>query len=202
MAAITICSDFGAQENKVCHCFHCFHIYLLWRDGARCHHLKFFECCFKSAFSLSWFTFVKRLFSSSSLSAISVVSSAYLRLLIFLLAVLIPVSASSSLAITLRATELNWTESFGGLILHLLGEVCFNFTTAFQVNTFVLGGGLYSYVWSSWNFDENLFYLGRTCFPCSGHVLKPQLSSLVLPAVSSWALFSLALHMCGPGVSP
>ena len=28
MAAITICSDFGAQENKVCHCFHCFPIYL------------------------------------------------------------------------------------------------------------------------------------------------------------------------------
>ena len=24
MAAVTICSDFGAQENKVCHCFHCF----------------------------------------------------------------------------------------------------------------------------------------------------------------------------------
>ena len=22
MAAVTICSDFGAQENKVCHCFH------------------------------------------------------------------------------------------------------------------------------------------------------------------------------------
>ena len=21
MAAVTICSDFGAQENKVCHCF-------------------------------------------------------------------------------------------------------------------------------------------------------------------------------------
>ena len=28
MAAITICSDFGAQEKKVCHCFHCFPIYL------------------------------------------------------------------------------------------------------------------------------------------------------------------------------
>ena len=28
MAVITICSDFGAQENKVCHCFHCFPIYL------------------------------------------------------------------------------------------------------------------------------------------------------------------------------
>ena len=28
MAAVTICSDFGAQENKLCHCFHCFPIYL------------------------------------------------------------------------------------------------------------------------------------------------------------------------------
>ena len=28
MAAITIFSDSGAQENKVCHCFHCFPIYL------------------------------------------------------------------------------------------------------------------------------------------------------------------------------
>ena len=27
MAAVTICSDFGAQENKVCHCFHRFTIY-------------------------------------------------------------------------------------------------------------------------------------------------------------------------------
>ena len=24
MAAVTICSDFGAQENKVGHCFNCF----------------------------------------------------------------------------------------------------------------------------------------------------------------------------------
>ena len=28
MAAVTICSDFGAQENKLCHCFHCFPICL------------------------------------------------------------------------------------------------------------------------------------------------------------------------------
>ena len=28
MAAVTICSDLGAQENKVCHCSHCFLIYL------------------------------------------------------------------------------------------------------------------------------------------------------------------------------
>ena len=38
--------------------------------------------------SLSLFTFIKRLFSSSSLSAIRVVSSEYLRLLIFLPAIL------------------------------------------------------------------------------------------------------------------
>ena len=43
-------------------------------------------------------TFIKRLFSSSSLSAIRVVSSAYLRLLIFLLAILVPACYSSRLA--------------------------------------------------------------------------------------------------------
>ena len=44
----------------------------------------FWMLSFKPTFSLSSFTFIKRLFSSSSLSAIRVVSSAYLRLLIFL----------------------------------------------------------------------------------------------------------------------
>ena len=34
MAAITICSDFGAQKNKV---WHCFPIYFPWRDGTGCH---------------------------------------------------------------------------------------------------------------------------------------------------------------------
>ena len=29
MAAVTISSDFGAQKNRVCRCFHCFPIYLL-----------------------------------------------------------------------------------------------------------------------------------------------------------------------------
>ena len=51
---------------------------------------------FKPTFSLFSFTFIKRLFSSSSLSAIKVVSSAYLRLLIFLLAILNLACASSS----------------------------------------------------------------------------------------------------------
>jgi len=57
--------------------------------------LVFWMLNFKPAFSLSPFTFIKRLFSSSSLSAIRMVASAYLRLLIFLLANLIQACASS-----------------------------------------------------------------------------------------------------------
>ena len=59
--------------------------------------LVFWMLSFKPAFSFSSFTFIKRLFSSSSISAIRVVSTAYLRLLIFLPAILIPACASSSL---------------------------------------------------------------------------------------------------------
>ena len=58
--------------------------------------LVFWMLSFKPTFSLSFFTFINRLFSSSSLSAIRVVSSAYLRLFIFLLAILISACASSS----------------------------------------------------------------------------------------------------------
>ena len=95
MTAITICSDFGAQKNKDSHCFHC--------SPSICHEVMgpdtmifvFWMLSFKPTFSLSSFifTFIKRLFSSSSLSAIRVLSSAYLRLLVFLLAVLIPAMA-------------------------------------------------------------------------------------------------------------
>ena len=38
MAAVTICYDFGAPPNKLCHCFP---IYLPWSDGMRCHDLSF-----------------------------------------------------------------------------------------------------------------------------------------------------------------
>ena len=41
MAAITTCSDFGAQKNKVSHGFHCFPIYLPWSDRTGCHNLSF-----------------------------------------------------------------------------------------------------------------------------------------------------------------
>ena len=41
MAVVTICSDFEAQENKVCRTFPCFPIYLPGSDGIRCHDLYF-----------------------------------------------------------------------------------------------------------------------------------------------------------------
>ena len=52
--------------------------------------LVFSMLSFKPTFSLSSFTFIKKFFSSSSLSAVRVVSSAYLRISIFLPALLIP----------------------------------------------------------------------------------------------------------------
>ena len=56
----------------------------------------FWMLSFQAAFSLSPFTFIKRLFSSSLLSAIRVMSSPYLKLFIFLLTVLISACSSSS----------------------------------------------------------------------------------------------------------
>ena len=67
MAAVTIWSDFGTPQNKVCHSFHCFLIYAMI--------LVFLTLSFKLTFSHSSFTLVKKLFSSSLLFAIRVVSS-------------------------------------------------------------------------------------------------------------------------------
>ena len=61
IAAITICSDFGAQKNKVSHCFHCFPVYLPWTDRTGCMILVFWMLSYKPTFSLSSFTFIKRL---------------------------------------------------------------------------------------------------------------------------------------------
>ena len=58
--------------------------------------LVFLNVDFKPTFSLSSFKFIKRLFNSSSLSVIRVVSSAYLRLFTFLLEILIPAYDSSN----------------------------------------------------------------------------------------------------------
>ena len=77
---------------------------VMWPDAMI---LVFWMLSFKPTFSLSSFTFIKRLFSFSSLSAIRVVSSTYLRLLIFLLAILIPACASSSTAFLMMHSAYN-----------------------------------------------------------------------------------------------
>ena len=74
--------------------------------------LVFWMVSFQPAFSLPSFTFIKRPFSSSLLSAVRVVFSAYLHI-IFLLAILIPSCASSSLAFRMiysafKFTFINW----------------------------------------------------------------------------------------------
>ena len=96
MAEITICSDLEPPKIKsdtvspsICHEV----------MGPDVMVFVFWMLSFKPSFSLSSFTFIKRLFSSSLFSAIRVVSSVYLSLLIFLPAILIPVCPSSSLAI-------------------------------------------------------------------------------------------------------
>ena len=44
VATGTIHGDFGAQENKICHCFHFFPFCLPWSDRTGCDDLHFFEC--------------------------------------------------------------------------------------------------------------------------------------------------------------
>ena len=41
-AAVIVCSDFGSQENKICHCFHFFTLCLPWGHETGCHGLSFF----------------------------------------------------------------------------------------------------------------------------------------------------------------
>ena len=97
MHKVTICSDFRTQENKIHHCFQLFPFYLPWSNRTRCHDFIFWMFSFNPAYSLSSFTLIKRLFSSS-LYAISMISSEYLRLLIFMLANMTEACDSPSMA--------------------------------------------------------------------------------------------------------
>ena len=82
---------FRVQEEEICHYFHLFPFYLPWSNGAGCMILVFLIFSFKPALSVSSLTLIKRLLRFSLLSAIGVVSSAYLRLLMFLPPVSLPV---------------------------------------------------------------------------------------------------------------
>ena len=111
MAAVTNHSDFRAQEEETCHCFQLSPFYLLWSNKARCHDPSFFLIfSFKPVLTYSSFTLIERLFSSSSLSAIRVVLSAYLRLLIFLTPILISAGNSSSPAVLVLSSAYRLNE--------------------------------------------------------------------------------------------
>ena len=49
MAAVTVRSDFGAQEKEISHYFHLFPFYLPCSNGAGCHDLSFLIFSFKLA---------------------------------------------------------------------------------------------------------------------------------------------------------
>ena len=98
---------------------------------------------FKPTFSLSSFTLIKRLFSSSLLSAIRVISSVYLMLLIFLLEILIPSCPSSPMFLMMySAYKLNnqgdnicpwcilfpiWNQSITGPVLAIAAWPAYRF---------------------------------------------------------------------------
>ena len=98
MVAVSICSDFEPRKERltvpptICH----------EMMGPNAMIFAFWMLSFKLAVLLSSFSFIKRLFSSSPFSAIRVVSSAYLKLLIFSPAILIPACASSSPAFHMK----------------------------------------------------------------------------------------------------
>ena len=99
MAAVTVHCDFGDQEEEICHtstfspslCHD-----LMGLDAMISFFFLFLVFSLKLVLSLSSFTLIKRLLSSFLLSAIRVVSSFCLRLLMLLQPILIPACNSSN----------------------------------------------------------------------------------------------------------
>ena len=115
MTAVTICNDFAAQENKICHCFH--FSPSIWHKVLGLDAMIFaFWIWVSSQLFHSSVPLIKRIFSSS-LSALIVVSSAYLKLLIFLLAILIPACDSSSLLFPIMYSAYNFNKQHNNAAL-------------------------------------------------------------------------------------
>ena len=179
--------------------------------------LVFWMLSFKPAFPLFSLTFIKRLFSSSSLSTIKVVSSACLRLLIFLLVILIPARDSSSPAFHMMYSSYmlnkqsdniqSWITSFP--VLNQSVVPCSVLTVAsWPAYIFLRSQVDLSAIWDS--FDSNQFMLcpwaisffQKLCpapFPPVSIVpMKPlfikQWLTLTLPSFFPSFLFSLPFH--------
>ena len=95
-------------QNKIFHYFHCFPINLHEVMGPDAMILVLWMLSFKLTFSLSSFTFIKRLLSSSSLYAKRVVSSVYLRSFSSLPATLVPACASPARHFSWCTLHIRW----------------------------------------------------------------------------------------------
>ena len=112
--------------------------------------LVFWMLSFKPTFSLSSFTFIKRLLSSS-LSAIRVVSSAYLGLLIFLPAVLTPACAIlplKKLIYKFKESEITWPQD---------GSIGTKFENSIYYLNFMY------YLWKRWEYQTTWPASWETC---------------------------------------
>ena len=101
MAAVTISSDFGAQENKICYCVHSFPFYLPWSEGTGCHDLRVLNV----EFQIISFTLLFHLHWGCSVSLHFLPLEWYhlhIWCWIFHPAILIPACNSSSLAFHMR----------------------------------------------------------------------------------------------------
>ena len=139
MSSVTIRRTFRAQEEEICHCFHLSASVCHEAMGSDAMVLVFFLIfSFKLAFSLSFFTLIRRLFHSSLLSAIRVVSSSYLRPLIFLPTILIPACNTSSLAfhmmcsvcklnkqVTINSLVVLLSQFWTSQLFHIMSNCCF-----------------------------------------------------------------------------
>ena len=96
MAAVTNLSDFRAQEEEICHCFHLFPSICHEVMGLDAMILVSLILSFKPTLSLSSFTLIKRLFSSSSFLPLEWYHPYIWSCWYFFLAILIPAYNSSS----------------------------------------------------------------------------------------------------------
>ena len=121
--------------------------------------LVFRMLSFKPAFSFFSFILIKRLFSSSLHFAIRVVSSVYLRLLIFILAILIPDCDSSSSAFHM----MYFLISCPHILLALLKDFSFWLSChSFQYHT-VHNSQWFQYLWKSVRYSFQVFDLTISC---------------------------------------
>ena len=105
---------FGAQENKVCHCFHCFPIYLPWTDRTGYLILVFWMLCFKLALGHVVTVFLRyytQLFSKVATSFYNPINSVWLFQFLHILA-----STCYCLPFSLWSCWWVWNGTFGSLI--------------------------------------------------------------------------------------